>query len=129
VLQALVPVLHDRRCEARITVDAPQIKQALDHWHRDDRASWKVPLLEQVRASACVAEKHSRPYQAGPPNNYMHAKIVVCDDVVLTGSYNLSHSGELNAENVVEITNRPMADACAAYCEQVYDRYRADARG
>jgi phosphatidylserine/phosphatidylglycerophosphate/cardiolipin synthase-like enzyme len=54
----------------------------------------------------------------------MHAKIVVCDDIVLTGSYNLSHSGELNAENVVEITNTHMADACAAYCEQVYDRYR-----
>src|SRR5207249_8136630 len=47
VLQALVPVLHDRRCDARVTVDAPQIKEALDHWHHDDRASWKLPLLEQ----------------------------------------------------------------------------------
>jgi phosphatidylserine/phosphatidylglycerophosphate/cardiolipin synthase-like enzyme len=124
VLQALMPVLAAGNCDARITVDAPQIGQALEHWHHDERVSWKVPLLEQVRASKNVAQKHSRPYQAGPPNNYMHAKIVVCDDIVLTGSYNLSHSGELNAENVVEVTNAHMADACAAYCEQVYDRYR-----
>jgi phosphatidylserine/phosphatidylglycerophosphate/cardiolipin synthase-like enzyme len=53
----------------------------------------------------------------------MHAKVVVCDDVVLTGSYNLSHSGEMNAENLLEIESAHFADECAAFCEQVHARY------
>ena len=53
----------------------------------------------------------------------MHAKIVVCDDWVLTGSYNCSHSGEMNAENLLEIHDPALADQCAAFCEQVHARY------
>ena len=33
----------------------------------------------------------------------LHAKVTVADDTVLIGSFNLSHSGETNAENVLEI--------------------------
>ena len=33
----------------------------------------------------------------------MHAKVTVADDVVFVGSFNLSRSGEQNAENVLEI--------------------------
>jgi phosphatidylserine/phosphatidylglycerophosphate/cardiolipin synthase-like enzyme len=123
VLSTLAEVLDDARCDPQITVDGPQVREALEQWQRDGRASWKVPLLTRVRASGRVAEKQSRPYQAGPPHDYMHAKVVVCDDTVYTGSYNLSHSGEMNAENVVEIVSQPFADACAAFCEQVYARY------
>ncbi len=125
ILSTLAEVLDDQRCDTRITVDGPQMHEAVEQWERDGRASWKLPLVERVRASGRVAEKHSRPYAAGPPHDYMHAKIAVCDDIVLTGSYNLSHSGELNAENLLEITSRPFAEACAQFCEQVYDRYRA----
>lgn len=55
--------------------------------------------------------------------DYMHAKIVVCDDWVMAGSYNCSHSGELNAENILDIRDAELADRCAAYCEQVHARY------
>ena len=33
----------------------------------------------------------------------MHAKVTVADDVVFLGSFNLSRSGEQNAESVLEI--------------------------
>ena len=33
----------------------------------------------------------------------MHAKVTVADDTVFVGSFNLSRSGEMNAENVLEI--------------------------
>jgi phosphatidylserine/phosphatidylglycerophosphate/cardiolipin synthase-like enzyme len=125
ILSTLAEVLDDGRCDARITVDGPQLRDALDQWHRDGRATWKVPLVTRLLASGKVAEKHSRPYQAGPPHDYMHAKVVVCDDTVLTGSYNLSHSGEMNAENLLEIHSAAFADVCAAFCEQVHDRYAA----
>ncbi len=123
ILSTLAEILDDRRCDVVATVDGPQVHEALQQWSEDGRASRKSPLVERLLASGHVAQKQSRPYQAGPPHDYMHAKVVVCDDVVLTGSYNLSHSGEMNAENVLEIVNKPLADACAAFCEQVNTRY------
>jgi phosphatidylserine/phosphatidylglycerophosphate/cardiolipin synthase-like enzyme len=125
ILSTLAEVLDDRRAHACITVDGPQMDEALENWEHDGRATWKMPLVARVRASGCVAEKHSRPYAAGPPHDYMHAKVVVCDDIVLTGSYNLSHSGEMNAENLLEVRSTPFADACAQFCEQVYERYHS----
>jgi phosphatidylserine/phosphatidylglycerophosphate/cardiolipin synthase-like enzyme len=125
ILSTLAEVLDDNRCDTMATIDGPQMRQALRQWRTDGRASWKTPLVERVLTSGRVAEKESRPFQAGPPHDYMHAKVVVCDDIVLTGSYNLSHSGEMNAENVLEIVSLPLADACAAFCEQVHARYPA----
>jgi phosphatidylserine/phosphatidylglycerophosphate/cardiolipin synthase-like enzyme len=49
----------------------------------------------------------------------MHAKCLVADDTVFTGSYNLSHSGEENAENVLEIQSPATADLFAAFVEEV----------
>lgn len=123
VLSTLAELLDDRRCDTQITIDGPQMEEALDQWQQDGRASWKVPLFERVRAAGVVAAKPSRPYASGPPHNYMHAKVVVCDDTVVTGSYNVSHSGEMNAENVIEVVSAPFADACVKFCEGVYQRY------
>jgi phosphatidylserine/phosphatidylglycerophosphate/cardiolipin synthase-like enzyme len=53
----------------------------------------------------------------------MHAKCLVADDTVFTGSYNLSHSGEDNAENVLEIEHPSTADLFAAYVDRVAARY------
>ena len=43
----------------------------------------------------------------------MHAKAVVADGEVLTGSYNCSHGGEENAENVLWIQDAAAADQVA----------------
>ena len=48
----------------------------------------------------------STPYAPGTVHDYMHAKVTVADDVVFVGSFNLSRSGEENAENVLEIARR-----------------------
>jgi phosphatidylserine/phosphatidylglycerophosphate/cardiolipin synthase-like enzyme len=125
VLSTLAEVLDDKQCDTRITIDGPQMDQAVEQWQRDGRAGWKVPLVKRIRASGCVHEKRSTPYGSGPPYSYMHAKVVVCDDVVLTGSYNVSHSGEMNAENVLEIHSSAAADECATFCETVHARYSA----
>jgi phosphatidylserine/phosphatidylglycerophosphate/cardiolipin synthase-like enzyme len=55
----------------------------------------------------------------------MHAKVTVADDVVFVGSFNLSHSGELNAENVLEIADPGLADRLATYVDGVRARYPA----
>ena len=123
ILATLAEVLDDAACDALVTVDGPQMAQALSQWHHDGRASWKGPMYQRVVASGKLAAKPSTPYSPGSLHDYMHAKVVVCDDWVLTGSYNCSHSGELNAENLLEIHDQALADRCAAFCEQVHSRY------
>ena len=44
----------------------------------------------------------------------MHAKVTVADDTVFVGSFNLSRSGEMNAENVLEIHDPALAERMAA---------------
>jgi phosphatidylserine/phosphatidylglycerophosphate/cardiolipin synthase-like enzyme len=53
----------------------------------------------------------------------MHAKVTVADDVVFLGSFNLSHSGEQNAENVLEIHDPALAERLAAFVDGVRARY------
>ena len=53
----------------------------------------------------------------------MHAKVTVCDDTLFVGSFNLSHSGEQNAENVLEIRDAALADRMAAYVDEIRARY------
>ena len=47
----------------------------------------------------------------------------VCDDLIFAGSYNLSRSGEMNAENVLEIKDRELADRMTAFIDEVRARY------
>jgi phosphatidylserine/phosphatidylglycerophosphate/cardiolipin synthase-like enzyme len=49
----------------------------------------------------------------------------VADDVVFAGSFNLSHSGEMNAENVLEIADGRLAGELAAFVDAVRARYPA----
>ena len=53
----------------------------------------------------------------------MHAKVTVADDVVFAGSFNLSRSGEQNAENVLELHDPELADRLAAFVDAVRERY------
>ena len=53
----------------------------------------------------------------------MHAKVTVADDHVFLGSFNLSRSGELNAENVLEVRDAALADRMAAFIDEVRERY------
>jgi phosphatidylserine/phosphatidylglycerophosphate/cardiolipin synthase-like enzyme len=53
----------------------------------------------------------------------MHARLVVCDETVFVGSFNLSRSGERNAENVVELEDAALADRLAAFVDEVRAKY------
>jgi phosphatidylserine/phosphatidylglycerophosphate/cardiolipin synthase-like enzyme len=53
----------------------------------------------------------------------MHAKVTVADDVVFLGSFNLSRSGEQNAESVLEIHDAGIADRLAKFVDDVRGRY------
>ena len=123
ILGTLAELVDDKSCDLLITVDGPQMAQALKQWHDDGRAAWKGPLYQRIVASGRLAAKPSTPYAPGRLHDYMHAKLVVCDDWVLTGSYNCSHSGELNAENLLDLHDAAVAAKAVTFCEAVHERY------
>jgi phosphatidylserine/phosphatidylglycerophosphate/cardiolipin synthase-like enzyme len=49
--------------------------------------------------------------------------VAVTDDTVFMGSFNLSRSGEMNAENVLEVEDAALADRMAAFVDEVRRRY------
>ena len=53
-----------------------------------------------------------------------HNKVVVADDAAVTGSSNLSNSVTENAENVIVIEGRDVADRPSACIDRVARRYR-----
>jgi phosphatidylserine/phosphatidylglycerophosphate/cardiolipin synthase-like enzyme len=56
-------------------------------------------------------------------HDYMHAKVTVADDTVFLGSFNLSRSGEENAENVLEIADAALAERLAGWIDELRARY------
>jgi phosphatidylserine/phosphatidylglycerophosphate/cardiolipin synthase-like enzyme len=103
-------------------LDRPQIEGVIYQWHQDGDAAWKLPLLERA-LTAPFSAKPSTPWGAGPVHDFMHAKVTVADDALFTGSFNLSRSGERNAENVLEIHDAALADRLAGYVDEVRARY------
>ena len=116
-------------CEGKLdlagVIDGPQVAQVFDQWRTNGQSAWKIPLLATVLEKAPFAAKPSTPYAPGTPHDYMHAKVTVADDVVFVGSFNLSRSGEMNAENVLEIHSAEHAEAMAAFIDAVRARYPA----
>src|SRR4051794_5380672 len=110
------------RADVAGIVDATQVEQVFAQWATEPHAAWKVPLLQRALARP-FAGKHSTPYAPDTVHDFMHAKVCVCDDVVFTGSFNLSRSGEENAENVLEIHDAALAERLAAWIDELRARY------
>jgi phosphatidylserine/phosphatidylglycerophosphate/cardiolipin synthase-like enzyme len=123
ILGTLAEVAQDGRVDLAGVVDATQIAEVLEQWHGNPNASWKTPSLLFLMQHGNFTGKRSTPYAPDAVHDYMHAKVLVCDDVVFVGSYNLSHSGEQNAENVLEIHDAALADRLAAYVDQIRVKY------
>jgi phosphatidylserine/phosphatidylglycerophosphate/cardiolipin synthase-like enzyme len=125
VLATLAQVIADGKVDVAGAVDQTQIEEVRDQWGPTGVVSWKLPLLQQVIGSGRFAGKRSTPWGPGTIHDYMHAKMTVADDVVFLGSFNLSHSGEQNAENVLEIHDPALAERLAGFVDGVRARYPA----
>lgn len=122
VLGTLAQVIADRSVDLAGCVDATQVREVIHQWEANGNVSWKLPLLEQVMRGP-FSGKESTPYGNGTVHDFMHAKVTVCDDTVFVGSFNLSRSGEKNAENVLELRDAAIADRLAAFVDEVRGRY------
>jgi phosphatidylserine/phosphatidylglycerophosphate/cardiolipin synthase-like enzyme len=123
ILGTLAEVTAEQRVDVRGVCDWTQLREVFHQWEGNPRSRWKGPLLARVLEAAEFHGKVSTPYAPGAVHDYMHAKVTVADDTTFVGSFNLSRSGELNAENVLEIEDTRIADQLAAFIEGVYDRY------
>ncbi len=124
VLGTLAELLKSPRCDLGGIYDRTQMEEVLRQWSQNPLSSWKREAFATLAASGRFASKVTTPYAIGSIHDFMHAKMTVADDTVFVGSYNLSHSGEMNAENVLEIENAPIADLCAAYIDRIMEKYR-----
>jgi phosphatidylserine/phosphatidylglycerophosphate/cardiolipin synthase-like enzyme len=125
ILATLAQVASDGKVDLAGVVDATQIAEVLQQWRENGNAEWKAPLLRTTLTRAPFSGKVTTPYAPGSVHDYMHAKVTVADDTVFVGSFNLSHSGELNAENVLELTDGKLAEQLATFIDEVRARYPA----
>jgi phosphatidylserine/phosphatidylglycerophosphate/cardiolipin synthase-like enzyme len=103
--------------------DLTQVRQVFHQWDGNPASHWKIPLLRH--ALLRFTGKVTTPYAPGSVHDFMHAKVTVADDTVFLGSFNLSRSGEMNAENVLEIADPALADRLAAWIDALRARYTA----
>jgi phosphatidylserine/phosphatidylglycerophosphate/cardiolipin synthase-like enzyme len=125
VLSDLAQVVSEGRVDVAGCVDRPQLNGVIHQWRENGNVAWKLPLLQRV-LEAPFSGKPSEPWHPGGGlHNFMHAKVTVADDVIFTGSFNLSRAGEKNAENVLELEDGALAERLAAYIDDVRARYPA----
>jgi phosphatidylserine/phosphatidylglycerophosphate/cardiolipin synthase-like enzyme len=123
VLAALAEVISEARVDVAGCVDKPQVGGVIYQWGVNGNVSWKLPLLERVMAAPFSAKPSTPWLPTGSLHDFMHAKLTVADDTVFVGSFNLSRSGELNAENVLEVTDAELAERLAVYVDEVRAKY------
>jgi phosphatidylserine/phosphatidylglycerophosphate/cardiolipin synthase-like enzyme len=123
ILGTLAEVAADGKVDLAGVVDATQIQEVLAQWRANGNDTWKMPSLRFLLGRASFSGKPSTPYGPGTIHDYMHAKVCVCDDTVFIGSFNLSHSGEENAENVLEIEDAALAERMAGFVDAIRSRY------
>jgi phosphatidylserine/phosphatidylglycerophosphate/cardiolipin synthase-like enzyme len=125
ILGTLAEVAADGKVDLAGVVDATQIAEVLEQWRQNGNVTWKGPSLRFLLERATFAGKRSTPYAPGSVHDYMHAKVTVADDTVFIGSFNLSHSGETNAENVLEIEDAALAERMAGFVDSIRAKYPA----
>jgi phosphatidylserine/phosphatidylglycerophosphate/cardiolipin synthase-like enzyme len=119
ILGTLAEIAAEQRCDAAGVVDETQLDDVYHQWLTNGVSAWKVPLLRTVIEGIHFTGKRSIPWSPESLHNFMHAKVVVADDVAFVGSFNLSRSGERNAENVLEIHDAQTADSLASYIDSI----------
>jgi phosphatidylserine/phosphatidylglycerophosphate/cardiolipin synthase-like enzyme len=101
--------------------DETQMSQIVKKWEKSPKDAAIVQTFQSV-ASALVG-KRSHAYTPTGKHDFMHNKVVVCDDKVVTGSFNFSRSATQNAENSLVIQDQELADKYSAYIDELIKIY------
>ncbi len=126
---ALIAALGDLLAAGNVSVsgvyDRTQMASVLTQWQDVPHNVWRIGALRQIVAQAGLIGKNSTPYRPDTIHDFMHAKVLVVDDTVITGSYNFSRSAEFNAENLLVLENAALADRYSAFVDHLMTKYAA----
>jgi phosphatidylserine/phosphatidylglycerophosphate/cardiolipin synthase-like enzyme len=115
--------------------DGAEMRMVLREW---ERSSGQEPRSDTARrragASTAKAQefreiarflhyKDSLPFSRNGVHNFMHNKFAIVDDAVITGSFNFSTNAQSNAENVLIIESKELADAYERYANKLFAAY------
>ena len=125
LLSALMEVIDRNEIELWGVYDRTQMEGVLHQWAGRPDLHWKIDAVNRLLARAEMIGKHSLPYRPGRSHNFMHNKLLIVDDTVITGSYNLSHAAQANAENMLAITSPRLAADAIAYVRTLRNRFLA----
>ncbi len=110
--------------------DEGETQGVLTQWAKSATGADKAALLKAVIAKMVPKDSvHFDPTHPDNAHNFMHDKVVVADDTLVTGSFNFSANAAHNAENVIALTDADLAKAYADYIDGLVRRYRASAPG
>jgi len=123
VIATLAQEASEGKLDLAGVVDGTQMARVFQQWEDNGNSRWKLPLVATFLPA--FAGKPSIPWTPDSVHDFMHAKVTVADDTVFLGSFNLSRSGEMNAENVLEIEDAALAERMAAYIDGIRARYPA----
>jgi phosphatidylserine/phosphatidylglycerophosphate/cardiolipin synthase-like enzyme len=121
----LLNLLRAGRIQVDGVYDRTQMAEVYTQWQEVPSNHWKIPALQEIVARAHLAGKNSTPYSPTSRHDFMHNKVLVVDDTVITGSYNFSRSAQFNAENILFIESVPLAETYSRYIDHLIEKYRA----
>ncbi len=127
LINALIDLLDAGKVVVTGIYDRTQMADVFRQWKSVPSNHWKIPALEDVIARARLVGKDSTPYTPTGRHDFMHNKILVIDDTVITGSYNFSRSAQYNAENILFIESAALAETYSAYIDRLIGKYSAAA--
>src|SRR5260370_32726891 len=102
------------------------MQSVLEQWRDVPHNHWKIGAVRDIVAAADLVGKRSTPHSPSSRHDFMHDKVLVVDDTLLTRSYHFSRSAELNAENVLLITSPALAEPYAAAIAHPIQKYSDD---
>jgi phosphatidylserine/phosphatidylglycerophosphate/cardiolipin synthase-like enzyme len=104
--------------------DRTQMAEVYLQWQDVPSNRWKIGALREIIARAGLVGKNSTPYTPTGRHDFMHNKVLVIDDTVITGSYNFSRSAQFNAENILFLESPALAETYSAYIDHLIEKYR-----
>jgi phosphatidylserine/phosphatidylglycerophosphate/cardiolipin synthase-like enzyme len=123
----ILGAINDSTARPGLTVDGifdrTQMEGVLKDW---ERSGSQQSLAKEQLFRAIAPHFHSKkstPFAPQAPHDYMHDKLAVVDDTVITGSFNFSNNATQNAENVLQIESKAIADHYAAYIAALTQKY------
>ncbi|MFL5734431.1 MAG: phospholipase D-like domain-containing protein [Chloroflexia bacterium] len=116
----IIKAIH-RLMERNVPIDGvydwSQMEGVKYQWQLVPGNNWKIGAFEEIVRYGNLVGKKSTPYTPTSKHDYMHNKVMVADNITVTGSYNFSRHAQRNAENILVIESQALAETYRQYID------------